>query len=113
MPRLPLQLFYTSKHSSFQKAFTFQVLQHTSLSDKEQVQNVYPHARHLCRILKPGDKLHVVWVTTEGGDFDNAALQLYKDAMKAAKVRAGCLFCGRKYSRHAVVQCEPRRSTRQ
>ncbi len=51
------------------------------------VQNVYLHVRHLCRILKPGDKLHVVWVTTEGGDFDNAALQLYKDAM----VRAGCL----------------------
>ncbi len=55
------------------------------------VQNVYLHARHLCRILKPGDKLHVVWVMTEGGDFDNTALQLYKDAMKAAKVRAGCL----------------------
>ena len=33
----------------------------------------------------------MVWVTTEGGDFDNTALQLYKDAMKAAKVRAGCL----------------------
>ena len=55
------------------------------------VQNVYLHARHLCRILKPGDELHVVWVTTEGGDFDNAALQFYKDAMKAAKARAGCL----------------------
>ena len=39
-----------------------------------------------CRIMKPGDKLHVVWVTTEGGDFDNAALQAYKDAMHSAKV---------------------------
>lgn len=55
------------------------------------VHNVYLHARHLCRILKPGDKLHVVWVTTEGGDFDNADLQSYKDAMKAAKVCACCL----------------------
>jgi len=57
------------------------------------VLNVCLHVRHLCRILKPGDKLHVVWVTTEGGDFDNAALQSYKDAMEAAKVRAGCRVC--------------------
>ena len=40
-----------------------------------------------CRIMKPADKLHVVWVATEGGDFDDAALQSYRDAMQAAKVR--------------------------
>lgn len=40
----------------------------------------------LCRISKPGDKLHVVWVTTTGGDNDDAALQTYKDAMREAKV---------------------------
>ena len=37
--------------------------------------------------MKPGDKLHVVWITTEGGDYDNAGLQPYKEAMSAAKVR--------------------------
>ena len=41
---------------------------------------------NLYRICKPGDKLHVVWVTTTGGDYDDAALQTYKDAMHEAKV---------------------------
>ncbi|DBA85324.1 hypothetical protein WJX79_008291 [Trebouxia sp. C0005] len=50
----------------------------------------------LYQILKPGDKLHVVWVTTEGGDFDNADLQSYKDAMKAAKVEGTCFLSGTK-----------------
>ncbi len=81
------------------------------------VQNDCRHAGHLCRILKPGDKLHVVWVTTEGGDFDNASLQLYKDAMKAAKVRAGCPFSGHNFrsciSGDAFMQCVPFKSTRQ
>ena len=47
----------------------------------------------MCRICKPGDKLHVVWVTTTGGDDDDAALQTYKDAMREAKVHAACESC--------------------
>ena len=77
------------------------------------VQNDYRHARHLYRILKPGDKLHVVWVTTEGGDFDNTALQLYKDAMKAAKVRAGCLVSDLVISTVSMQSCDVCRSKAQ
>ena len=47
----------------------------------------------MCRICKPGDKLHVVWVTTMGGDYDDAALQMYKDAMHEAKVHSCRRFC--------------------
>lgn len=43
---------------------------------------------YLCRICKPGDKLHVVWVTTTGADDSDATLQTYKDAMHEAKVPA-------------------------
>jgi len=49
--------------------------------------------------MKPGDKLHVVWVTTEGGDYDNTALQPYKDAMKEAQVpKMKCV------AQHALAQ---------
>ena len=52
------------------------------------VHQAYVHlmANRPRRICKPGDKLHVAWVTTEGGDYDNAALQMYRDAMQEAKV---------------------------
>lgn len=61
-----------------------------------------------CRIMKPEDKLHVVWVATEGGDFDDAALQSYRDAMQAAKVRtcSANAFCAAN-SGNAVQSTQP------
>ncbi|KAL3131802.1 hypothetical protein ABBQ38_007518 [Trebouxia sp. C0009 RCD-2024] len=47
-------------------------------------------------ICKPGDKLHVVWVTTTGADDSDATLQTYKDAMHEAKVEGTCFMSGTK-----------------
>ena len=43
-----------------------------------------------CRVCKPNDKVHVVWVTTEGGDIDNTVLKPYEEALQRAKVVPQC-----------------------
>lgn len=56
---------------------------------------LWQHAQQgmqLCRVCKPNDKVHVVWVTTEGGDYDNTVLKPYEEALHEAKVKAPSSF---------------------